>query len=578
MDVAKSRILVLGGAGLVGMAISRRLLLHHPQEIIITARTEQELTPSLRELQSISGETTFTGRFGNIFSRRDYKDLGRDAIMQDSAIRRRLVLDTVEPLNDEICHASELYQLLGEVCPDVVVDCINTATALAYQSTTEESRRLLDRLSAGEDASSIAAELESLLGLQQTPQLIRHVQILWRGLCATKTRMYLKIGTTGTGGMGLNIPYTHSEEKPSGALLAKAVMAGAHTMLLFLLGRTARESHAQAQWSPDRNIKAPAPIIKEVKPAAAIAWKGIHYGAIRSRGAALPLYDHNPELAMPLELALQASEGPWERCGQEMLHAPFIDTGENGIFSRGEFEAITEEGQMEFVTPEEIAEAVEKEILGGNSGKDLVSALDGAVLGPSYRAGFLRSRALESLSQLERQKGVPSIAFENLGPPRLSKLLYELHLILKEHELLDPPRYDADALATLCESRLLCDKELRTAILSIGLGIMLRSGKVLRGQRFLTPSQLHASERPLTKEDIDYIANYAMLDLRPANFKRWLTRLAVLREEAQRESSEHSGSLYVRNRAYWEMVAKNGSLGSVVAWIFLREEDGERVK
>lgn len=24
------------------------------------------------------------------------------------------------------------------------------------------------------------------------------------------TRLYLKVGTTGTGGMGLNIPYTHS--------------------------------------------------------------------------------------------------------------------------------------------------------------------------------------------------------------------------------------------------------------------------------------------------------------------------------------------------------------------------------
>jgi hypothetical protein len=39
----------------------------------------------------------------------------------------------------------------------------------------------------------------------------------------------------------------------------------------------------------------------------------------------------------------------------------FIDTGENGLFSRGEFEAIATPGQMEFVTPEEIADVVVRE-------------------------------------------------------------------------------------------------------------------------------------------------------------------------------------------------------------------------
>ena len=43
------------------------------------------------------------------------------------------------------------------------------------------------------------------------------------------------MGTTGTGGMGLNIPYTHSEERPSRVLLSKSAMAGAQSMLLFLM-------------------------------------------------------------------------------------------------------------------------------------------------------------------------------------------------------------------------------------------------------------------------------------------------------------------------------------------------------
>ena len=53
--------------------------------------------------------------------------------------------------------------------------------------------------------------------------------------------------------MGLNIPYTHSEEKPSRVLLSKSAVAGAHSMLLFLMARTPG-----------------AQLTKEIKPAAKI--------------------------------------------------------------------------------------------------------------------------------------------------------------------------------------------------------------------------------------------------------------------------------------------------------------------
>ena len=105
-----------------------------------------------------------------------------------------------------------------------------------------------------------------------------------------KTKMYLKIGTTGTGGMGLNIPYTHSEEKPSRVLLSKSALAGAHSMMLFLMGRT-----------PD------GPIIKEIKPGAAIAWKSIEYDIIKKKGKAIPLFDCLPENAETLGSEFQIS-------------------------------------------------------------------------------------------------------------------------------------------------------------------------------------------------------------------------------------------------------------------------------
>ena len=93
---------------------------------------------------------------------------------------------------------------------------------------------------------------------------------------------------------------------------------------------------------------------------------------------------------------------------------------------------------MEFVTPEEIADVLARELLGGNTGHDVINALDNAVMGPTYRAGLMRHWALEKLRALEEQHGVRSVAFENLGPPRLSKLLFEAHLLRRELRLHGP--------------------------------------------------------------------------------------------------------------------------------------------
>ena len=84
---------------------------------------------------------------------------------------------------------------------------------------------------------------------------------------------------------------------------------------------------------------------------------------------------------------------------------------------------------MEFVTPEEIAHYLVLEIEGGNTGHDIMNALDNAVLGPTYRGGLLRHWALERMIELQREHGTHTVAFEMLGPPRNSKLLFEAHLL-----------------------------------------------------------------------------------------------------------------------------------------------------
>ena len=54
------------------------------------------------------------------------------------------------------------------------------------------------------------------------------------------------------------------------------------------------------------------------------------------------------------------------------LESVFINVGENGVFARQEFQTVTALGQMEFITPEEVADYVVMELEGRPTGRDIV--------------------------------------------------------------------------------------------------------------------------------------------------------------------------------------------------------------
>ena len=250
----------------------------------------------------------------------------------------------------------------------MVIDCINTATGIAYGNIFRSAEELLRQLEGGAVDPPAA---EALLDALYMPRLIRHIQVMYRGMVDAGTGVYVKIGTTGTGGMGLNIPYTHSEERPSRVLLSKSALAGAQSMLLFLMARTPG-----------------APITKEIKPAAAIAWKRIGYGPICARRhGRCAMVDARPQPARA-DL-LDRRPGRRRRELDELYENVFIDTGENGIFSaRGVRRDLPPASRWSSSRPEEIAQLHgASRSRGGNTGHDIVNALDGAVLGPDLPRG-----------------------------------------------------------------------------------------------------------------------------------------------------------------------------------------------
>ena len=561
MDITGKSVLILGGYGLVGQAVARRLIKERPRRIVLLSLREEEAAEAVTSLGPERGQVELAPAWGDVFAFADVKDRPRREVFQDPAERARHIESLIDTLSEPAAAEYYLHQLVTCERPDVIVDCVNTATGIAYQDIYKTSRLAYQAL---KDGADLRESLETLLVTDYVPQMIRHVQVLYQAMVKAGTHAYIKIGTSGTGGMGLNIPYTHSEEKPSRVLLSKTAMAGAHTLLLFLMARTPG-----------------GPITKEIKPAAAIAWKRIGFGPIHRGGRPVEL--HDVELAAAEALvpgqrfrSVDATKG---RATGQTLESVFIDTGENGIFSLEEFSAITTGEQMEFVTPEEIAEVVVQELIGGNTGHDVINALDNAVMGPTYRAGLMRHWALEKLRALEDAHGVRSVAFENLGPPRLSKLLHEADLLRRSYRTMDAVRAasPADLSRRLVED-IAKDAAHRREIVSIGIPILLPDGRLLRGPECkIPPVASPAESHQITPTDIEAWARAGWVDLRQANLALWKDRFDRISAEIDGIPASDSSSRFLRDRQFWgaEGVIQPGKL---VGWIFATEDKGARMK
>lgn len=560
-------VLVFGGTGLVGSQVVREVGRQlAPEKIVVASLAEAEVTSFLADVQREFPDIEFAGAWGNVFVRDAFSLSPRSALLASREAREAMY----EDLFGDIHAAQErsgLARLIREHRPAVIVDCINTATGISYQDVENQSRKthdILGRLHAAveggdaDESKQLIGDLErsisTLLISQSTSQLIRHAQLLHTAMVDVGTRVYVKVGTTGTGGMGLNIPYTHSEDRPSAQLMAKNAMAFAHTGLLFLMARTPG-----------------GPLVKELKPAAMIGYRSVAFQAVKRRGEVQQRFE-SAEQRLDGRLRLHDDAGAYEALGT--LEMAGVDTGENGFFARGEFETITYIDQMEFVTPEEIAEQVILEIKGSNTGFDVIAGIDSNVMQSSYRAGVLRHTALEKLQRLEEDTGSYSVALGQLGPPELSKLLYEAHLLKLTYGTL-PAVLEADA-ADVAERlyRLVReDDTLRTTIVSIGLPILAPDGDTLiRGPRINIPESIY-DEVDLPAGGVDAWARKGWIDLRPENVEAWQARFRRMRQAQHRLHTQ--GTASISRETY---LPDTIQIGAVVAWFFNNEREGFRIK
>ena len=547
MDLADRTVMLLGGSGLVGHAVARRVLEAGPRRLVLVALYEDEVRAAARALEPHRGHTEIVVEWGNVFLPSPVARLEYATVLTDPGHRALVLDDTFGDLTDAALERNLLVHLLLQYTPDAVVDSINTATAFAYQDVFQSAREL--RARAANPGGADAAAIEQHLLRLPTPRLIRHMQQLTEGLRRAGTRVYVKVGTSGTGGMGFNIPYTHSEERPSRTMLTKSAVGGAHSLLLFLLGRTPG-----------------APATVEIKPTASIAWREIAHGPVRRKGKPIALVDCPQPL--PLADAFKASATGWRDVGRTLAGA-YIDLGENGLFARDEFETVTATGQMEFITPEEVADYVVLEIEGRPTGRDIIAALDAATAGPTYRAGVLRQHAVERLKALEDSHSDHGVAYEMLGPPRLTKLLYEAHLCSRVRGSVRAlATSDAAGLAAEVHAVVQRDAALRQQILSVGLPIVTPDGRaVYRGSLVAVPP-----------EDCEALATAerGWVDLRPAKLGVWIARATEMVRRAEARAQRHDSGSDVE----WTAIGADDPIAPshFATWVFTYEDGGTRIK
>lgn len=553
--------LVLGGAGLVGLQVCRQIANElGASRVVVASLLQSEAEAACVRLAGEFPAVAWVPAWGNLFVPASLADAPRGAILGDVAKRTEL-LEAVYGDFDAAYRGNTLVQLVLRHRPHVMVDCVNTATGFSYQDVFDGAAKVRERVRDADFGAEGVRDIETFLLSQSVPQLVRHVRFLHQVATDCKVRLYLKVGTTGTGGMGLNIPYTHSEDKPSRKLLAKTETAFGHTGLLFLLARTPG-----------------APIVKEVKPAAMIGYKGVAVADVRNKHDSNVLYE---PVTVSLGERLELKDDPGRYTVAGTLRTTVVDTGENGVFTRGEFAAITGLDQMEYVTPEEIARDVVTEIRGGNTGTDIIGALDAAVMSPSYKAGLLRQDAIHELGAVEAEalaRGeavLPSVALGKLGPPELSKLLFEAELLRAACGTIAAVagEVSAEALAEACAAKLV-ESGVARAAPSIGVPVLLPDGRLLRGPRLNVPEVLGNEHNiPVGAGDVDTWAKKGWVDLRASNMAVWQERFrkvlgttSPLRTAGTAAVSRHS------------FRAASFEIGEVVAWVFNNEMGGYRVK
>jgi len=445
----------------------------------------------LHELQQGCPPTVaIAGSAGDIFFSSDLPNDGTD---QDRRAKADYLLASPSPA---ILRQSSIFRLIEAVRPTIIIDTVNAAyvtraTAASVLDIARNMRRLDDSNADGAPPA-IAKRVDDIV-LGNGPAIIaRYVAALELALREFNVGRYVRVSTTGLGGMGFNCPYTHGESNATGvgeALAQKLATSGALHQLLWNLHHTSGAD------------------IALVVPAALIGWERVQCGPLKSKGRLVPLSDFTIAATPGSATIHQASASP-----SDVLQTVYAPAGDSSHYTIEEMALSTSIGQFEALTKEEVARAVCAAALGDRS-NDLLTFMDKASLGPTYAGAIRRTTLLQEMRDLARARDVVSVASGNFGPA-ISKALFELHFMLGALKDSNPEQHllaaEASAMANMVERYVLESAPGRSHALSLGHTIILDA------------CGLWPSSAPSPG---DATHDFAAIDLRADNIAAWQARI-----------------------------------------------------
>lgn len=530
----KHKTILFIGTGQIGKAILNKLVTENPKTVIIHNLTENESVAICDKYKKLYPSTKFIPSFGNVFMPYKLKDLNNNNLYSKSD---EIIDYFYQEIEQPTLEKSTIVTLIKKHRPTLIVDAINTATVLGNAYNPENNLR---RLTNEPDECAKKLMVDDCI-----TKLINFVYSLKYGIETYGVEKYVKVSTTGLGGMGLNMPYTHGDNPKinlSSALMGKIAASGILHQLLWNLEHTMGNN------------------VSLVIPGTFVGYDSVKKEPIETDKGLL----FKRRAPRPYKLKNGREIEYNDAVTKEYLEFPVVRAGENHVYSKDELDTLTAIGQMEGITKEEVADRA-IDCIRGRSSNDIFVALDNAMLKPTYLG---REMIYDIDRQFKENDYKYGLATGNLGITT-SKKIYELSIIKNSYPTISElKKSKTKDIVKAVNANL--DKELIEEIITLGIPILDNDGNFYIGDYALVPGK--NEEKKISRNNVEKWTKVGWVDLREKNIATLVKNLIDVYDDAEkRRKSSNDAHLDVKRitddfdvaqyLAYYNNLAKKGRKG-----------------
>ena len=503
----ENKTILFIGTGQIGKAILNKILDDNPKKVIIHNLTKNESDFVCKKYQKRYPKIKFISSYGNIFMPYNLKDLSNNNLYDKS---EEIIEYFYQEINQSVLEKSTIVTLISKYKPNFIIDAINTATVLGNAYNPEYNIQCY--------VNNPADCSKKLMVDDYTTKLINFVYSLKYGMETYNVEKYVKVSTTGLGGMGINIPYTHGDNPKinlSSALMGKMAASGVLHQLLWNLEHTMGVN------------------VSLVIPGTFVGYDSVMNEPIETDKGLL--FKRN--YSKPYNIFDKKEIEYNNKVSNDYLEFPVVRAGENHVYSNMELNVLTAIGQMEGITKEEVAKAA-IDCIYGKSNNDIFAGMNGAMLKPTYLGREMIYDINNKFSKNEYNYG---IATGNLGVT-LSKKLYELYIIKQAFPTIAMlKKATVDAAVEKINSKL--NKKIIEEIITLGIPVIDKDNNFYVGDYTLVPNvrETHV----VNEKNVNSWAKIGWVDLRKSNINFLIKMLIEVYENALKLREKCDNNIYL---------------------------------